>query len=458
MLTKVLGLGSIDYSQFAKSERIFLNAKAMPSFAMSSASNVLCRLLLSLCILVCVRGADPPAIASDSSEVPVTIAHSKEKIALLHLHDGAYFFKGLGQISLSNKARYAARHGYELVSHTPSGTTGLWASAACDMPNAVRRSNGCFVPANDFNIDARAPTFGKIKLARAACKGRSGYWLLWTDADALVVNQTVPLTTVIDDRFDVLVSADWLMINAGMMLFKCTDWTAAFLDTVYAAREFDKARALDQSAFQHHFDSLPDAAQHVGYAPKHKLNVYVEEYRPGDFLLHMAGKLYEATVAGATAIAMQFDLLSMIDDIKDIRAFFDTYYMLNYYSGICTVSGHAGDSSCKPTDPGRLKLNETLGAISSPDRYRHVGMRYYWLQNWKDKHDTADWDSNRAIFNPAETITHSLGQPEPRNVAGHEKGSEESDQNHESRDFHGTNNLDGADGHDDLAADAHDEL
>jgi len=127
-------------------------------------------------------------------------------------------------------------------------------------------------------------------------------------ADALVVNQSLSLSSVIDDRYDLMVSVDWLMINAGMMLFKCTPWTEGFLTRVYGASEFDSAQALDQSAFQHFIDELPDAASHIGYAPKHRINTYPEEYRPGDFLVHMAGKLYEATTSGANALAHQFDV------------------------------------------------------------------------------------------------------------------------------------------------------
>lgn len=326
---------------------------------------------------------------------------SERKIALLHMHDGAPFFTKLGSITLSNKVRYAARHGYEIVSHTPEGTDGLWKRTPSFSPpcnGSLQRAGDCYQPANDeFEIDKRAATFGKIKLALAACVGREGYWLLWSDADALIVNQSVLLEAVIDDAYDILVSVDWLMINAGVMLMKCSPWTRAFLQRVYTAREFDSARALDQSALQHFFDTEEDTKAHVKYVPKHAINVYIEEYRPGDFLLHMAGKLYEATTEGAIALAQQFDVLSMVDEQEDVDSFFRSQYVLNKYSGIC-ADKDTPDSECKPTDERRLRLKEPLGYMSMPKRYRHVALRYYWMPDWTDKYDTPGWNEDRKVF------------------------------------------------------------
>ena len=184
------------------------------------------------------------------------------------------------------------------------------------------------------------------------------------------------------------------MLNAGMLLFKCSDWMKNFLHQVYDARKFDTARALDQSSFQDHLNKLSarERDAHVKVVPKYAMNVYTEEYRPGDFLLHMAGKLYEATEPGLFAIANQFDILSMADDVEDIKAFFRSTKLLNYYSATCAVNAGQRQHSCKPEDPRRILLNETLGSMSYPNRYRHVGLRYYWLGDWKDKYDVPGWD------------------------------------------------------------------
>lgn len=220
--------------------------------------------------------------------------------------------------------------------------------------------------------------------------------MLWSDADALIVNQSVTLEELIDDRFDFMVSTDWLMINAGVFLVKCSDWSHRFLKRVYDARQFDRARALDQSALQHFFDTEKDIAEHVKYVPKYAINVYVEEYRAGDFVLHMAGKLYEATTKGAIALANQFDVLSMADDVEDVDAFFRGQHVLNRYSGVCVGVNH--DSECAPTDARRTRLEEPLGSMSSPKRYRHVALRYYWIPDWTDAYDKEGWNDGRKVF------------------------------------------------------------
>eukprot|EP00178_Gracilaria_changii_P004269 TRINITY_DN1670_c0_g1_i1.p1 TRINITY_DN1670_c0_g1~~TRINITY_DN1670_c0_g1_i1.p1 ORF type:complete len:392 (+),score=64.29 TRINITY_DN1670_c0_g1_i1:4838-6013(+) len=338
-------------------------------------------------------------------DVPCSATQSVHKIALLHLHDNAPFFAELGSLTLANKQRYATRHDYEMVSHTPSGSHGLFQRAKCSDPQVVKRGNECYKQDAPFQIDRRAPTFGKIKLALSACVGRKGFWLLWSDADAMIVNQSIPLTNLIDDRYDMAITVDWLMINAGVILLKCSKWSVAFLKRVYAAREFDNARALDQSALQHFFDAEPELKQHVKFIPKWTMNVYTEEYRPGDFLLHMAGKLYEATVPGALAVAHQFDILSTVEDREDIEAFFRTQYLLNTYSGQCIQdSEDARDSECKPHDEKRRKLKEALILMSSPSRYRHVALRYYWMPDWKDAYDSEDWNEGSVAFEASKPL------------------------------------------------------
>lgn len=348
------------------------------------------------------------------------------RIAVLHMYNGAGFFRRLGALSGENKARYAARHGYDFVFRSPFAVRGLFKPTSCAPGNP----GPCWAEDTDFDIDAtRRPTFGKLKLTLAACNNRPNAWILWSDADALIINQTVPLESIIDDGYDLMISYDWLMVQAGVILFKCSPWTLDFVGKVYNDREFDKARALDQSAIQSYLDKLSNAErdQHVKVIPKYVFNVYPEEYRPGDFLVHMAGKLYEATEAGAWAIASQFDVLSTVEDIHDIRAFFDTRYLFNRFSGVCAVEKNQHQKDCKPHDERRLKLKEPLGAMSKHDRYRHVGMRYYFLKDWSDKYDVPGWDTRRKILEPVSRIENGRPRVPPvfEGLVAHDKDAEQ---------------------------------
>lgn len=315
---------------------------------------------------------------------------SPAKIALLHMVNDVWFFQELAEITLRNKRRYAIRHDYEMVVHSPHETSGLWSTAECNADGAVNRGGRCYIPTKNFNLDPRAPTFGKIKLAMSACVGRPDYWLLWTDADAMIVNQTLSLLEVVDDAYDIIIASDWFMVNAGVLLLRCSEWNIDFMNKLYETRSYDKALALDQSAFND-FLGQPDIKPHVKHVPKWLINVYTEEYRPGDFILHFAGKLYEATPWGIGDIARQFDVLSRVDDVDKITYFFNTRYLLNYFSGTCVMGDPKSDPNrdCNPYDERRLRLPEPLLSFSYPNRYRQLEYRNPRLKNWRDPYDVS---------------------------------------------------------------------
>lgn len=120
--------------------------------------------------------------------------------------------------------------------------------------------------------------------------------------------------------------------------------------------------------------------------------VYTEEVVPGDFIVHFAGKLYEATPAGITAIARQMDVLSRVDDVEKVASFFNTRYLLGFYSGTCVMGAPKDDPNreCLPNDERRLKLDEPLGAFSQPNRYRQLEYRAPHKKDWKDVNDVKD--------------------------------------------------------------------
>mmetsp|Transcript_41503 Transcript_41503/g.163338 ORF Transcript_41503/g.163338 Transcript_41503/m.163338 type:complete len:170 (+) Transcript_41503:396-905(+) len=149
-----------------------------------------------------------------------------------------------------------------MVVHTPYETMGLLEKTKeCNETDdyLVRVGSTCYSKlSKDFEIDSkRAPTFGKLKLLLHACVGRADYWLLWTDADALIVNHTIPLGRVVDDRYNLMFTEDWFMLNAGVFLMKCSSWTAMFLRDVYMDRSFDEVRFDLNASSQGTLSDLP---------------------------------------------------------------------------------------------------------------------------------------------------------------------------------------------------------
>lgn len=150
-------------------------------------------------------------------EQPPATPSEPRKIVLLHMYDGVSFFARLGKLTEQNKRRYAERHGYDFVLSTPQHTTGIYKQLDCKVHHDLVESGPdaagkCWGADRDFDIDhSRAPTFGKIKLALSACSGRDDAWLLWSDADAMIINQSVPLESIIDDGYDFILAYDWLV-------------------------------------------------------------------------------------------------------------------------------------------------------------------------------------------------------------------------------------------------------
>ena len=54
----------------------------------------------------------------------------------------------------------------------------------------------------------------------------------------------------------------------------------------------------------------------------------VQEYRPGDYIVHLAGKLYAAGMKGCLALTRQFDALSILDSLPHIDSFFNDKHLL----------------------------------------------------------------------------------------------------------------------------------
>jgi len=369
-------------------------------------SFVICTLVI---LVGCTRGRlDPGEDETDKRGLV-----SRDKIGLLHLVDGTWFFQEMAEVSRRNKMRYARRWGYDFISHTMESTQGLLREAAsCDDPAVVRMGPGekqsgpCYVSAdqNSTVMAGRAPTFGKLRLIKEACVGRDDFWLLWADADVLIVNQSIPLTSVVDDAYDLMLTQDWFMINAGVFLIRCSPWALDLVKRTYEDRSFDKAIALDQSALQHFLAKDENREKHLKMIPKHAINVYTEEYRPGDFILHMAGKLYEATVPGATALIRQFDLLSQVDDLDHVASFFNTRVLLGPLSGQCLVK-KGEPNGCDQNDPRRRFLDEPLIRMSTPNRYRHAAYRTTLKDNiWRDPHDVKGWEVRKNPRKPVEPI------------------------------------------------------
>jgi hypothetical protein len=90
-----------------------------------------------------------------------------------------------------------------------------------------------------------------------------------------------------------MVAQDYKEINSGVIFVKNTEWSKLFLNTVYAQTEFINSSHWEQDAIIHVWEKNlidSDSRMKVLYSlQSHEFNAYYEVYRPGMFLIHLAG-------------------------------------------------------------------------------------------------------------------------------------------------------------------------
>jgi hypothetical protein len=168
----------------------------------------------------------------------------------------------VGDVSRSNKEAYCRKHGYRFVCRTEG-----------------------------FDR-ARAPSWSKVLFIRAELPRSE--WVFWTDADALVMDSSVPLTRFIQDTTDVVLSGDPYngMINAGHLFVRNTAWSDAFLERVYARVEYLNHPWWENAALIALYREDPEVRRHVVIVPNKLFNAYPYPdggYATGDFLVHFPG-------------------------------------------------------------------------------------------------------------------------------------------------------------------------
>jgi len=88
--------------------------------------------------------------------------------------------------------------------------------------------------------DGRPPPWGKIPLLRSLLDEHD--WVLWLDADVVIVDLHADITDEIQDGKDLyLVEHPWLgqyKANSGVVLLRSCDWSRAFLDQVWALDQY----------------------------------------------------------------------------------------------------------------------------------------------------------------------------------------------------------------------------
>jgi len=202
---------------------------------------------------------------------------------ILSMHDDK--IKPLTDMTLPNKQEYCDKYSYMLQSHTPKVAMSL-------------------IDWNGY----------KTNLLKSAIQQEEYDWIVWIDADALIMNMTIPLTKFIDDDYELIIGEDWNGLNNGVFFMKACKNSVEFLDMCqsYEPTDFDRnntpfwwwpseqcsyTRCLSyiKSKVVHHslFNGLPFGPcvtndwRHAGVGPV-DYDWTPKQFQVGDFILHVA--------------------------------------------------------------------------------------------------------------------------------------------------------------------------
>ncbi|KAF8978147.1 hypothetical protein BGZ46_006782 [Entomortierella lignicola] len=176
--------------------------------------------------------------------------------------------------SAYNKKEYAAKHGYDFVARSAEFA--------------------------QENFRHRRAVWGKIGAIQKTLPHYE--WLLWMDMDAVVANTDKDVRDIIrlaeernegkGSEISMIVarpSGD-IMLNAGVMLIKNTEWSNRFLSEVQRRQDwYNKGPSYEQGAI---WDVMNDSQWASGVylfdRDNHAMNTFPKYYEQGDFIVHFA--------------------------------------------------------------------------------------------------------------------------------------------------------------------------
>lgn len=140
----------------------------------------------------------------------------------------------------------------------------------------------------------RSGYWGKIPAIAQCLRQPDTDWVLWTDADTYITHLDQRLESLMRPDVNLHIGYDAYGINCGVMLIRSCGWSRRFFDAVQflgtVGHQDDRVGdCQEQTTIRHILKTFPEHQSHVRAEEQHVLNSYLESWRPGDFILHLAG-------------------------------------------------------------------------------------------------------------------------------------------------------------------------
>jgi hypothetical protein len=204
-----------------------------------------------------------PASLAVAKPVAARRARSIAPLTLVTLHDEK--MAGVGVVTAGALRDYARRHGYGFIHH------------------------------ERLLEPARHPAWNKILALRDAVVRQKQGWVMWVDADAMVMNWRVRAESLIRDGHDLIFASDFNGLVSGIFLVRCCAWTVKFLDTVFFLGDLVKdpdrfGPKWEQNTIKHVLENFAGFQSRIAILPEKVMNSSPDNFQPGDFILHLGVK------------------------------------------------------------------------------------------------------------------------------------------------------------------------
>jgi hypothetical protein len=180
-----------------------------------------------------------------------------------------------------------------------------------ELTSAVLRDyaahNGySFVCQKGIIDSTRGVMWNKISVVQRVLCEDSCDWLMWIDADALVVNPSVKIESLIAQVPEGRAAAfatDDNGLCAGVFLLRSCDWSKAFLDTLYflgdinCEDEYGHGLRAEQNCIKGLMKHFRSVADRIHLFEQNVMNAYEHTRQSGDFILHLSSFSNEERVA-----------------------------------------------------------------------------------------------------------------------------------------------------------------
>jgi len=145
---------------------------------------------------------------------------------------------------------------------------------------------------------SRTPNWSKIRLVQSLLPKYD--WVLWLDADLIIMDLEKPLTNWIDPNYSLIICEEVIGgLNSGVFCIKDTPLMNQFLTEVYGRANRTSRPDSDQTSLREVLDRGPHYQSETKILPQKTINSFAPEavlhetidflpgtYTPGDFLVH----------------------------------------------------------------------------------------------------------------------------------------------------------------------------